>query len=393
MRIHADTLGELWEQTYQKVNPDDVFVQIEGRNYTYRRLNAYAHCLAAFLVLKGFQKGDKVVLIGDNEPLYFSFELAVQFLGGVNISLANDSPHLEKILNEIQAPFLFLASYSFYNGGRSWLDVLARRCVIVCHALPNEPREKDQISTLESAIYLGKNYWRENFVRLRDFKKRVSTSDEAAYFIETQNDTPVGFRSFKHRQIIEVIEYQLNLLNGLKPPPATFSAVISQADLVGRTAGFYTPLALGARLIFAENYNLYLTFLLHYQPEVVVLDPPTLDKLLKNAFLDFQHRKSIRARYYDSSLAVSGKVLESKSAPSLLLRLRYYLARKFTLAPFKRAYFSSIRIVLLSQTAEQPETTLKRLRLMFNNTPLPSITAPLLSFSAMKRSGGAKNYA
>jgi long-chain acyl-CoA synthetase len=71
---------------------------------TYRRVEAF--CLG--LVSLGMERGDKVCIIGDNDPEYYWAELAVQSAGGAAIGVFTDSVprEIEYIVNHSDATFV-----------------------------------------------------------------------------------------------------------------------------------------------------------------------------------------------------------------------------------------------------------------------------------------------
>lgn len=386
MSPSATTLVELWEESYRKINPDDVFLQIENRTYTYRRVNAYAHCLAAYMLYQGIKPGQSIVLVGDYEPLYVCFELAVQFVGGVNLTVSENASYLQTLVTNVQPALLFLSSYSLYHQNRSWIDPLSLRTKIVCHTLADEPREYDKITTLESAISVGKNYWRENFLRLNSHKKRVTSNDNAAMFIINEEGTINSLQALTHTHLLNIISYQLKEL--VLKDAKILNNMIGQYSLIGRTAGFYTPLYAGYRLLYTPTYNLYLTFMQHYQPNLLLINPNSFAKVMQKVHQDFQHRHSIRARYYHPALNIAAKVLKAGNKVSFFLKIKYYYANQWILKPVRKAYFTQPQLILLPEQMPDLELLFNCLKLNFFNRllPEPIHTYPTITVSSLKKS-------
>ena len=61
------------------------------RSYTWEESLQQVRSLALGLITMGLERGDKVCIVGDNDPQYFWAQLAVQSLGGVAVGIFTDS--------------------------------------------------------------------------------------------------------------------------------------------------------------------------------------------------------------------------------------------------------------------------------------------------------------
>ncbi len=79
------------------------------REYTWRESCDAVRDLMLGLVALGLQRGDKVAIIGENDPEYFWAELAIQAAGGVAVGIFTDSGAVEiqYIVNHCDAVIIF----------------------------------------------------------------------------------------------------------------------------------------------------------------------------------------------------------------------------------------------------------------------------------------------
>jgi long-chain acyl-CoA synthetase len=79
------------------------------RSYTWQDSYEQVRQLSLGLIALGLKHGDKVCIIGDNDPQYFWAQLAIQSGGGVAVGLFTDSapPEIQYIVHHSDAAFVF----------------------------------------------------------------------------------------------------------------------------------------------------------------------------------------------------------------------------------------------------------------------------------------------
>jgi long-chain acyl-CoA synthetase len=109
----ADTLPKLLVSGYQKYGDQKTAMRQKelGIWQSYSWADSYNHVrrLCLGLVSLGLQRGDKVCIIGDNDPQYFWAQLAVQAAGGVTVGIFTDSipSEIQYIVDHSDATFVF----------------------------------------------------------------------------------------------------------------------------------------------------------------------------------------------------------------------------------------------------------------------------------------------
>ena len=108
-----DTLPRLLVAGYQKYGSRKVAMRKKDmgiwRSYTWQDSYEQVRQLSLGLIELGLKHGDKVCIIGDNDPQYFWAQLAIQAGGGVAVGLFTDSapPEIQYIVDHSDAAFVF----------------------------------------------------------------------------------------------------------------------------------------------------------------------------------------------------------------------------------------------------------------------------------------------
>ncbi|MDW8325143.1 MAG: AMP-binding protein [Anaerolineales bacterium] len=108
-----DTLPKCLIAAYQKYGPGKIAMRQKDRGiwraYTWQQSYEQVRRLSLGLIKLGLQRGEKVCIIGDNDPQYFWAQLAVQSGGGVAVGIFTDSTasEVEYIVQHADAVFVF----------------------------------------------------------------------------------------------------------------------------------------------------------------------------------------------------------------------------------------------------------------------------------------------
>lgn len=108
-----DTLPKNLIAAYQKYGDQKVAMRQKDRgiwrSYTWKDSYQQVRRLCLGLIQLGLQRGDKVCIIGDNDPQYFWAQLAIQAGGGVAVGIFTDSTpqEIQYIVDHADAVFVF----------------------------------------------------------------------------------------------------------------------------------------------------------------------------------------------------------------------------------------------------------------------------------------------
>ncbi|MCJ7659258.1 MAG: AMP-binding protein [Anaerolineales bacterium] len=113
MTSYLDTLPKNLIAGYEKYGETKIAMRQKDRgiwrSYTWKQSYAEVRHLCLGLIELGLNHGDKVCIIGDNDPQYFWAQLAVQSGGGVAVGIFTDStpPEIQYVVSHSDALFFF----------------------------------------------------------------------------------------------------------------------------------------------------------------------------------------------------------------------------------------------------------------------------------------------
>lgn len=171
----VDTLPKNLLKTVKRVGKDHIAMRKKRlgiwQEYTWADTVQHIQDFCLGLVSLGLQRGDKVCIIGDNDPEYYWAELAVQSAGGVTIGIFTDatSRELEFLINDSDAVFLVAQDQE--------------QCDKVLEIRANVPRIKKVIYWDEGSLWGYDDSWLTSFSAVeqlgRDYARQHPGSYEA----------------------------------------------------------------------------------------------------------------------------------------------------------------------------------------------------------------------
>ena len=245
------SIPAIWSDAYKHSSKLLPILKSEGledelETLDYGRAHALIHCLEAYLTWQRIQRGDVVLILAENTPIYYALDLALQYLGAINLTVRPDisEENLRRLIDRHRPHSLLLTSYDMYNHYKAIVEpyVTAENGLVLCYTTRyDELAFTDKLVTLEAAIDIGKDYWREHRGTMQPNQHTIQpdTPVTLVYPFEsyetakpktlTQNDlTQLTFRLREGMPVFEDNEY---LLSAAHP-----------AWLLPRAAGFYVAL-------------------------------------------------------------------------------------------------------------------------------------------------------
>lgn len=147
--------------------------------YSYKDLNAQAHCAAAFFMARGLRKGDTVATLSRQSFDYVVLDLALQFIGAVNLSLPHDSS-LTQVIKTCEAHhfrFIYYSDAATYQAHGQLESLKPRLKNVLISGEDVEDIDPDKVVTFDRVVGLGKIDWREETRLLTELKSAVLPTD------------------------------------------------------------------------------------------------------------------------------------------------------------------------------------------------------------------------
>jgi long-chain acyl-CoA synthetase len=359
----------LWDNAYRHSVPEHVALTAfngHGHNLTYKEINARTHCLAAYMLSKGLQRGERVLILSENQPVFLCFDLAVHFAAGVSVVLSRRFSAVQVgMVIEATAPrFVLVSEYGTYRRLKTVLSSFADKLEIICaNDRHDEPEEGDQFTTLQSAVDIGKVFWRENTQLVKDTKEGVQPHQPAAILYDPhprrkageKTGDPARNRSLtgivvSHANFIAALHVGLAYTQGFTRAHKVLS-FLAPTSAYQRLAGYYLPLALGQPLLLANTMAQVPALLKTEKPAVLMAAPAFLRYLFSHTRRQFKARHWLRARWFDRAVRVATKLRAAAAQnkkPGAWLQLQHAFFSRFIFAVIRKEMLSSLRYVFTS---------------------------------------------
>jgi long-chain acyl-CoA synthetase len=300
------TLAQTFEQQVQRYG-SRAFLRDRHdgswRDHSWISISERAMRLRGGLLRMGLKPGDRVAILSDNSPEWVVVDLAVLGAGGVVVPLYTTS------------------------GGEETRHVLAdsgaRMIAVGSHQLIRKVSElQPALPDLDTVIALHPGAVSSRQERTRSITlEQASDSDPApsiegggddlATFIYTSGTTgPSKGAMLSHRNIMANCASNLDAL-GLNETDSTLS-FLPVAHSFERTAGYYTVMAAGGTINYAEGLGQIAQNLLEVGPTVVLTVPRLLEVIYSRVMRSVEASPALRQKLFHAAIATGVRAAECR---------------------------------------------------------------------------------
>jgi long-chain acyl-CoA synthetase len=247
---------------------------------TYQQFYDDAFTLALGLQSFGVKKGDRVGLLSGNRPEWAICDFAVQFLEGIDISIypTLSAQEIGYILADSQASVVIVETPQHFEAVRKILiDCPALRTVIAIFEGDMSPFHGVEMTRLDKVMRIGMGHKDESRAALQAKIDRISR-DTVASIVYTSGTTghPKGVM-LTHDNFLSNVEALIETT-----PLSNKDILLSFLPLshvFERTVGYYTVLAVGGKIYYAQNINTVSDDLKDARPTILVSVPRLYEKI------------------------------------------------------------------------------------------------------------------
>ncbi|MEW6529958.1 MAG: AMP-binding protein [Thermodesulfobacteriota bacterium] len=315
------------------------------------------------LVALGLKKGARVSIISDNNPEWFTTDLAVQSAGGTTVGIyTTNSPfELKYIVEHSESRILCVQDEEQLDKVlevREELPSLDRVVVFDMEGLRNF--RDDRVMSFEELLALGKAH-EQDHPDLYDELLQAVTPDDIAIFIYTSGTTGMPKAAMlSHANVI----WTNKVLNGLWDTSDSdeLLSFLPLAHIAERNVSIFGPLVSGATVNFAENMETVPEDIREVQPTIFFAVPRIWEKFYSGVFLAMKDAIWIARTVFRWAAKLGNQVaelrLEHQPVP-LWLRFRHAVADWLVFRNIRRSLGMDHARVLVSGGAPVSPEILK----------------------------------
>ena len=271
------------------------------RDHSWSDIAQRAMRLRGGLIRLGLQPGDRVAILSENSPQWVVVDQAVLGAGAVVVPLYTTSG-VEETRHVIADSGARLIAVSG--------DHLVRKVGQIASALP----DVEGIITLHPGAVPGESNGAriitlEHASNFDPVSAIEGSGDDLATFIYTSGTTgPPKGAMLSHRNILANCASNLAAL-GLDETDSTLS-FLPVAHSFERTAGYYTVMAAGGTINYAEGLGQIAQNLLEVEPTVVLTVPRLLEVIYSRVMRTVEASPVLRQKIFRAAIAIGARATE-----------------------------------------------------------------------------------
>lgn len=288
LAVQFDTISELFHNAYHKYSGHNktIFAYKPGPNDPYKEINwdkfhADVYNLAAYYVEQGMKPGDRAAILSENRYEWAVFDMALQIIGGINVSLYATLPpnQCSYILKDSGSKLFFVSTSIQLKKAIEIFDECKDTTQVIAFDNPQNKSMLDYpyVRKFESVLAEGAKVLDKHMVEIKKRSKAVKPEDLST-LIYTSGTTgePKGVM-LTHDNISSNIISAHTMLD-INEQDRTLS-FLPLCHSFERTGGYYAIISGGAEIYYAESIDTVSKNLIEARPTIVISVPRLFEKI------------------------------------------------------------------------------------------------------------------
>lgn len=314
---------------------------------TYAGMLEQINAISAFLLNKGYKKGDKAALILENCPEYIGFDQALMQLGVINVSIypTLSEGEIEYILNDSEAVVILV--------GTPFLLKKINKIRDKCPAL------RYVITTFDDKLTGGEISYRQMVEEGRalypalkgEIEKQLESvsPDDLSCLLYTSGTTakPKG-AMLTHGNFMSNVQMAVHLMPIVKSD-YRFLSFLPLCHVYERTATYYLSTYVGSEIAFAQSLEALSSNIVEAQPTAILTVPRLLERIEERVRKTTATAGGLKLKIFNWALKVGEKrrLNKEQGRPNgLLLSLQLFLAEALVFRKIKNKLGGNMSIMI-----------------------------------------------
>ncbi|MDR8390339.1 long-chain fatty acid--CoA ligase [Aliifodinibius sp. S!AR15-10] len=281
---------------------------------TWEKVAEDVNAMAAYLVEHGIEQGDRVAILSENRYEWAVVDLAIQLVGGVNVSLYTSLPpnQCEYILQNSEAELFFVSTGIQLKKAIEIFESCEHVRQVIAF---DEPRVESQLE--EPYVVLYENVMSEGFKlypkheeEIHERTKRIAPEDLAT-LIYTSGTTgkPKG-AMLTHRNIVSNVKAAHQHIHIDENDRAL--SFLPLCHSFERTAGYYAIIAGGGEIYYAESVDTVAKNLTEVHPTIVMSVPRLFEKIYNLVTKSVEEGSTVKKKIFNWAFDVGRQYADGK---------------------------------------------------------------------------------
>ena len=319
-------------------------------NVTYAEVLEKANAVSAYLLNKGFNKGDKAALIIENCPEYICFDQGLMQLGLINVSIypTLSEGEIEHILNDSQATIIFVGTHFLFkkiNKVRAGCPHL-KNIITLFDDIP--PGHSDDVMTFNELINEGAKCYSSLKDKIEERLESV-TEDDLACLLYTSGTTakPKG-AMLSHGNFMSNVIAAVDLMP-LVTKDYRFLSFLPLCHVYERTATYYLSTYVGCEIAFAQSLEALSSNMMEVTPTVILTVPRLLERIEERVRKTTATAGGIKLQIFNWAIKVGEKRRinrEENRSNNPFLSLQIAIADKLVFSTIRQKLGGKIGIII-----------------------------------------------
>ena len=300
------------------------------KGISYKELKEETDAFAFGLSALGLKKNDCVSLISENRPEWVYSDFAMQMLGIINVplypSLTSDS--IEYILNDSESKAIIVSTGFQLNKVQKVLKNCKHLKFIIILNDHDDITSSENLFTFRQIQENGKSIQKSNPNLLSESSKEINENDVCT-IIYTSGTTgePKGV-ILTHKNIISNVNAALEIFPITKDD--IFLSFLPLCHIFERMAGYYTALAAGCTIYYAESIEKVATNLLEAKPTLMTSVPRLFERIQSRIIKNVESQSVTKQKIFYWALELGRQYFAAKKNGTVpvVLATKYKIAEK-----------------------------------------------------------------
>lgn len=322
----------------RKPAPDD-----EYQTISWDEVTDDVYSMASYLIAYGIEPGDRVALLSENRYEWAVVDLALQLVGGVNVSLYSTLPPSQcaYILQDSQAKLFFVSTGIQLKKAINVFTECPDLNQVIAFDQPKVERymDTDYVSLFEQAITKGRKL-RPTHEKTIITRTNNIHPEDLATLVYTSGTTgkPKG-AMLTHRNIVSNVKAAHQHIH-IDDDDRCLS-FLPLCHSFERTAGYYAMMAGGAEIYYAESVDTVAKNMTEAHPTIIISVPRLFEKMYNLVSKSVEEGSTIKQAICEWAMNVGRKYADGERG---LVALQKKLADKLVFDKLKERTGGRVRL-------------------------------------------------